>query len=157
MTILHAELILTPTDHYVVRHKHRPSHYQLLGDSGFIFALGTAQSQELRAVIDAHDTLCRTIAKAYAEKSPEQDGLESLMFSALQHDFINGIHLAIRSPTALEPLLFQKVLLVVPTASGVESWELGTLQEVLQPRNISTSVTEVSYGDTPKDPLPWED
>lgn len=156
MTIIYAELILTPTDHYVVRPIYRYGGRNLFGDSGLIFALSTVQSQEVRAVIDAHDTACKSIAASYVSKGIASVFTETTVFSILQQDFISGIHLAISDPRPPAPLWSRTVSLVLPTITSISQWDLGSMEDVLVPKPITSAMDEVTSVPESGQPLPWE-
>lgn len=141
------DLILTPTDHYVVR----PKSYSLIRSSnetsGFVFALSTIQSQELREVIDKHDTGCLAAAATYAAKKINAVYEEQAFYRSLQQDFIAGIHLVIGSSLTVDAPSLQEVRLVVPTLTGIESWKVGTLQDVLAPRKLNRRLPDESADD----------
>ena len=156
MTIIYAELILTPTDHYVVRPTRRWSWHNLFGDSGLIFALSTTQSQEVRAVIDAHDAACKVIATSYVSKGIASVFTETTVHSILQQDFISGIHLVISEPCPPAPLWSQTVSLVLPTITSISQWDLGSMEDVLTPKPITSAMDEVTSVPESGQPLPWE-
>ena len=146
MSTIYAELILSPTDHYIVRPRlYRPSNTALSrsGSSALTFALSSKHSKAVRITLDKHDQACLEIAERYREFDPVRYASVQATYHRLQADFINGIHLRIDLPVASPGNLNVPISLVLPTALGVGTWQISTLETVLQPRPITKHMEPV--------------
>ena len=157
MTIIYANLIVSPTGNYIVKPVSSNNTLSNHMRSCFVYALTDNQSDEVRAAIVLHETLARKTARECVEKHNPKNTDERYIFTNLLTSLYRNIQLQVQISAGNSTVDTVKVKLVIPTLAGLREWDLGFLSNALSENEFGLVFSEGDFPSPVHDPLPWED